>query len=65
MKTIIKVTLENGQIGYVSSTQPQIETTTDISNALQMEFKETWAVALALGTMGIPHSMISKKTRED
>lgn len=62
MKSIIRVTLEDGQFGYVSSTYPQIETTTDIRHALRMEFQETLAVALALGTMGIKHSMISKKT---
>lgn len=59
MKTIIKVTLGDGQTEYISSTHPQIETTSDINSAKLMEFSETIAVALALGTMGIPHSMIT------
>lgn len=65
MKTIIRVTLEDGQTGYVSSTNPQIETTTDIHQAKKMDFQETWATALALGTMGIHHSLITKSKWED
>lgn len=65
MKSIIRVTLEDGQTGYVSSTYPQIETSTDIKQAKKMEFGETLSVALTLGTLGIPHSMITKSFSDD
>lgn len=60
MTTIIKVTTRDNKTGYVSKTQPTIETTEREEQALRMDIHTTLVVAMTLGTMGIRHSMITK-----
>lgn len=60
MTTIIKVTTRDNKTGYVSRTQPTIETTEREEQALRMDIQTTLAVAMTLGHLGIRHSMITK-----
>lgn len=62
METIIRVTKKDGSFGYVHRTFPTIEIVDDEEQALRMDFQTTMSVALALGTLKIPHSMITKKS---
>lgn len=57
MKTIIRVTQPDGTFGYVQHTSPTITYTPDKLSALRMDFNQAMRIALALGTLGIPHSM--------
>lgn len=57
MKTIIRVTMPDGSFGYVQHTTPTISYTPDKLSALRMDFQQAMSIALALGTLGIPHSM--------
>lgn len=57
MKTIIRVTQPDGTFGYVHHTSPTITYTPDKLSALRMDFNQAIRIALALGTLGIPHSM--------
>lgn len=57
MKTIIRVTQPDGTFGYVQYTSPTITYTPDKLSALRMDFQQAMSIALALGTLGIPHSM--------
>lgn len=59
MKSIIKVTKDDGSIGYVHSIQDTIEICDNAEDALRMDFQTTLSVALALGTLKIRHSMIT------
>ena len=64
MKTIIEIKKEDGGREYVYRTFPTIKTTDDKNLAYRMDFKEALAVSLALGTLKIPHCMITKKEWE-
>lgn len=57
MKTIIRVTMPDGSFAYVQHTQPTISYTDNKLLALRMEINQAMRIALALGTLGIPHSM--------
>lgn len=57
MKTIIRVTMPDGSFGYVQRTQPTISYTDNKQSALRMENNQAIRIALALATLGIPHSM--------
>lgn len=57
MKTIIRVTQPDGSFAYVQSTQPTITYTDNKQDALQLDTIQAMRIALALGTLGIPHSM--------
>ena len=61
MKTIIRVTMPDGTFGYVLSTQPSITYTPDKLQALRMDFNQAMGIAIALGTLGIPHSMETRR----
>ena len=60
MKTIIKVTKDDGTFGYVSSTTPRLAITDDISQAMGMDIHTTLKVACILSMGNIPHSFITK-----
>lgn len=62
MKSIIKVTKDDGSIGYVHSIKDTIEICDNAEDALRMDFQTTLSVALALGTLQIRHSMITNPT---
>ena len=57
MKTIIRVTMPDGSFGYVQHTHPTISYTNNKLLALRMDNFQAMSIALALGTLGIPHSM--------
>ena len=57
MKTIIRVTMPDGSFGYVQHTSPTISYTDNKQLALRMDNFQAMRIALALGTLGIPHSM--------
>lgn len=57
MKTIIRVTMPDGSYGYVQHTTPTISYTDNKQSALRMENNQAIRIALALATLGIPHSM--------
>ena len=65
IKTIIKVTKEDGSFGYVKSINDTIEISSSVTDALQMDFQTTLSVSLALATLKIPHSMISSNIPHD
>lgn len=57
MRTIIRVTMPDGSFGYVHRTFPTISYTDNKLLALRMDNFQAMRIALALGTLGIPHSM--------
>lgn len=65
IKTIIKVTQEDGSFGYVKSITDTIEITNNVTEALQMDFQMVLPVSMALAKLNIPHSMISKRYQHD
>lgn len=65
LKTIIRVTKDDGSYGWVHSIQDTIEITDNEQEALKMDFQTTLSVALALGTLKVPHAMISKFEKDD
>lgn len=61
MRTIIRVTMPDGSFGYVQSTTPTISYTDNKQYALRMDNFQAMRIALALGTLGIPHSMETRR----
>ena len=57
MKTIIRVTQPDGTFGYVLRTHPTITYTDDKLQAQRMDNFQAMRIALALATLGIPHSL--------
>lgn len=49
--------MPDGSYGYVQHTSPTISYTHDKLSALRMDLQQAMGIALALGTLGIPHSM--------
>lgn len=49
--------MPDGSFGYVQHTSPTISYTDNKQLALRMDNFQAMRIALALGTLGIPHSM--------
>lgn len=60
MKTIIRINKDDGTKTYVQHTYPTIELTDSVDDALRMDFQTAVSVSLALNTLKIGHSMITK-----
>lgn len=61
MKTIIEIKNDDGTREYVKSVLPTIETTSTRDDAMTFDFQGALAVSLALGTLKVPHCMITTK----
>lgn len=61
MKSIIKLEMEGGSFEYLHREYPSLVFTKDEGSALRMDFAKALRISLAMGTMGIRHSIVSKR----
>lgn len=61
MKSIIKLEKEDGSFEYLHQDYPILAFIKDEGSALRMDFAKALRISLAMGTMGIRHSIVSKR----
>lgn len=61
MKSIIKLENENGSFEYLYHDFPELVFIKDEGQALRMDFAKALRISLAMGTMGIRHSIVTKR----
>ena len=64
MRSIIKRELSDGSFEYLQRYFPRLEFIRDERLALRMDFDKALRISLAMGTMGIRHSIVTKKDWE-
>lgn len=64
MRSIIKRELADGSFEYLHRDFPRLEFIRDERLALRMDFDKALRISLAMGTMGIRHSIVTKKEWE-
>ena len=61
MKSIIKLEMEDGSFEYLHKDFPNLSFINDESKALLMDFAKALRISLTMGTMGMRHSIITKR----
>lgn len=61
MKSIIKLEMEDGSFEYLYQDLPDLVFIKDECQALRMDFAKALRISLAMGTMGMRHSIITKR----
>lgn len=61
MKSIIKLEMEDGSFEYLHQDFPNLAFIKDECQALRMDFAKALRISLAMGTMGIRHSIVTKR----
>lgn len=61
MKSIIKLEMEDGSFEYLHLDYPNLAFIKDEDQALRMDFAKALRISLTMGTMGIRHSIVTKR----
>lgn len=61
MKSIIKLEMEDGSFEYLHQDLPDLVFIKDECQALRMDFAKALRISLVMGTMGMRHSIITKR----
>lgn len=61
MKSIIKLEKEDGSFEYLHQDFPILVFIEDEGSALRMDFDKALRISLAMGTMGMRHSIVTKR----
>lgn len=61
MKSIIKLEMEDGSFEYLHQDFPTLAFIQDEGQALRMDFAKALRISLVMGTMGMRHSIITKR----
>lgn len=61
MKSIIKLEMEDGSLEYLHHDFPELSFIKDECHALRMDFAKALRISFIMGTMGMRHSIITKR----
>lgn len=61
MKSIIKLEMEDGSFEYLHQDLPDFVFIKDECQALRMDFAKALRISFDMGTMGIRHSIVTKR----
>lgn len=61
MKSIIKIEMKDGSFEYLHQDIPNFAFIKDEGMALRMDFAKALRISFDMGTMGIRHSIVTKK----
>lgn len=61
MKSIIKLENEDGSFEYLYQEFPILAFINDEGSALRMDFAKALRISFAMGTMGMRHSIVTKR----